>query len=77
MPGVAEVTRRYSRRTLDALLRHLAEPGNSTRTYLASHPRVSQAQIDAIFEDLRAAVDRRAAPPSSRVRQPGAGSSGD
>lgn len=52
------MTRRYSRRTLDALLRHLTQPGHSTQTYLASHPRVTQAQIDAIFEDLKAAVDR-------------------
>lgn len=54
------MTRRYSRRTLDALVRHLTQPGHSTQTYLASHPRVTQAQIDAIFEDLKAAVDRMA-----------------
>lgn len=51
---------RYHRATLEALLRHLTQPGHSTKTYLATHPRVSQAQIDAIFEDLLAAVDRMA-----------------
>lgn len=53
--------RRYHPATLHALLRHLTQPGQSTKTYLASHPRVSQEQIDAIFDDLRAAVDRIAA----------------
>lgn len=53
--------RRYHRATLEALLRHLAQPGHSTKTYLATHPRVTPEQIDAIFEDLRAAVDRVAA----------------
>lgn len=52
---------RYHRATLEALIRHLAQPGHSTKTYLATHPRISQAQIDAIFEDLLAAVDRMAA----------------
>lgn len=49
--------RRYSRRTLDALIRHIAA-GGSTETYLRTHPRVTREQIDAIFEDLRNAVDR-------------------
>ena len=49
--------RPYSRRTLDALIKHIAA-GGSTETYLRSHPRVSPEQIAAIFEDLRDAVDQ-------------------
>lgn len=59
--NVPPVRRRYHGRTLEALLRHLAIPERSTKTYLATHPRVTQEQIDAIVEDLQAAVDRKTA----------------
>lgn len=52
--------RRYRRATIEELL-HLAQPGPSTKTYGATHPRITQAQIVAISEGLRAAVDRMAA----------------
>lgn len=69
--------RKYDRRTLNALLRHLAKPGTSTNTYLATHPRIGQEQIDAIFADLMAAVGQRGVVPdyTDGLPQPEVGSS--
>ena len=64
---------KYHRRTLDALIRHLMQPGGSTTTYLRAHPRVSQAQIDAIFEDLYTGLDRMAAQAKSGSEPSGEG----
>lgn len=46
------MTRRYHPATRRAFLRHIIEQRGFPHTYLLMHPRVQQAAIDAILEDL-------------------------
>jgi hypothetical protein len=50
---------RYRPATRKALLRHVIEQRGFPHTYLLAHPRVTQAEIDAILDDLyREVCDR-------------------